>query len=92
MNRPRRVSFAVLLSLALSAEVSFAQGHRSLKKIDGALTDSIAAGVKSLRCHTQYLAGLGPKAPDPDEFLREAAQRNAARFGGRLAATFEVYR
>jgi len=56
------------------------------------ITDSIAAGVESLRCHTAYLAGLGAKAPDPDEFLREAAQRNAARFGGRLAATFEVYR
>jgi len=43
------VSFAVLLSLALSAEVSFAQGHRSLKKIDGALTDSIAAGEQTQR-------------------------------------------
>ena len=56
------------------------------------ITDSIAAGVESLRCHAVYLAGLGAKAPDPDKFLRDAAERHAVRFGGRLAATFEVYR
>jgi len=56
------------------------------------ITDSIAAGVESLRCQAAYLAGLGAKAPDPDTFLHEAAQRHAERFGGRLAATFEVYR
>jgi LmbE family N-acetylglucosaminyl deacetylase len=56
------------------------------------ITESISAGVESLRCHAGYLAGLGAKAPDPDTFLRDAASRHAARFGGRLAATFEVYR
>jgi LmbE family N-acetylglucosaminyl deacetylase len=56
------------------------------------ITESIAAGVESLRCHAAYLAGLGAKAPDPDKFLRDTAGRHAARFGGRLAATFEVYR
>ena len=57
-----------------------------------ALTGFIDAGIESLRCHGAYLAGLGPKAPDPDRFLRDAAQRYASRFGGRLATPFEVYR
>jgi len=56
------------------------------------VTDFIDAGIESLRCHGTYLAGLGAKAPDPDRFLRDAAQRNAGRFGGRLATPFEVYR
>jgi len=56
------------------------------------ITDFLDAGVASLRCHARYLAGLGAQAPDPETFLRSTAQRGAARFGGRLAATFEVYR
>ena len=43
------------------------------------VTDSIDAGIESLRCHAAYLAGLGAKAPDPDRFLRDAAQRHAGQ-------------
>ena len=46
-------------------------------------------GVASLRAHAAYLAGIGD--PDPEAFLRGAAERAAARFGGRLAVSaFEL--
>jgi LmbE family N-acetylglucosaminyl deacetylase len=45
-------------------------------------------GVDSLRRHAAYLAGLGD--PDPEQFLRQAAEDAAERFGGRLAVTFEL--
>jgi len=38
--------------------------------------------------HAAYLAGLG--GPDPETFLRHAAEEAAERFGGRLAVTFEL--
>ena len=52
------------------------------------VTDTFERGVASLRAHAAYLAGLGD--PDPEAFLRGAAQAAAARFGGRLAVTFEL--
>ena len=52
------------------------------------VTGTFALGVDSLRLHAAYLAGLG--GPDPDAFLRGAAEAAAARFGGRLAVTFEL--
>ena len=52
------------------------------------VTETFALGVESLRLHAAYLAGLG--GPDPDAFLRGAAEAAAARFGGRLAVTFEL--
>lgn len=45
-------------------------------------------GVESLRLHAAYLKGLGD--PDPETFLRGAAEATAERFGGRLAVSFEL--
>jgi LmbE family N-acetylglucosaminyl deacetylase len=52
------------------------------------VTDTFDLGVASLRAHAAYLAGLG--SPDPEAFLRRAAEDASARFGGRLAVTFEL--
>ena len=54
------------------------------------VTDTIAAGVASLRAHRRYLVGLGDAAPDPDEMLRGFAAATAERFGGRPAVGFEL--
>jgi LmbE family N-acetylglucosaminyl deacetylase len=52
------------------------------------VTDTFDLGVASLRAHRAYLEGIG--GPDPAEFLRGGAEAAAARFGGRLAVTFEL--
>ncbi len=54
------------------------------------VTTTIERGVASLRAHAAYIAGLGDAGFDPDAFLREAATQAGARFGGRLAVTFEL--
>jgi LmbE family N-acetylglucosaminyl deacetylase len=52
------------------------------------VTDTFDLGVDSLRRHAAYLAGLGD--PDPEAFLRSAAEATAERFGGRLGVAFEL--
>jgi LmbE family N-acetylglucosaminyl deacetylase len=52
------------------------------------VTDTFDLGVESLRRHAAYLEALG--SPDPAQFLRQRAEATAARFGGRLAVTFEL--
>jgi LmbE family N-acetylglucosaminyl deacetylase len=52
------------------------------------VTDTFEVGVESLRAHAAYLAGLGN--PDPEAFLRGAAEAVAERFGGRLGVSFEL--
>jgi LmbE family N-acetylglucosaminyl deacetylase len=52
------------------------------------VTDTFDLGVESLRRHAAYLEALG--GPDPAQFLRQRAEATAARFGGRLAVTFEL--
>ncbi|MBB5805256.1 LmbE family N-acetylglucosaminyl deacetylase [Saccharothrix ecbatanensis] len=54
------------------------------------LTDTFDLGVASLREHKAYLEALGGDMGQPEVFLREAAEQTGARFGGRLAAGFEV--
>lgn len=54
------------------------------------VTDTFDAGVRSLRCHARYLAGLGGDMADPDTFLRGAAESAGPRIGVPLATTFEV--
>ncbi|MBB5955622.1 LmbE family N-acetylglucosaminyl deacetylase [Saccharothrix tamanrassetensis] len=55
------------------------------------LTDTFDLGVASLRAHAAYLAGLGGgDMADPDAFLRRMAEEAGERFGGRLAAPFEL--
>jgi LmbE family N-acetylglucosaminyl deacetylase len=54
--------------------------------------DCFERGVESLRRHRAYLDGLGMTDPAaPEQFLRAGAEAAAARFGGRLAVTFEVF-
>jgi hypothetical protein len=53
------------------------------------VTDTIARGVDSLRCHATYLEALGD-GPDPDEFLRGAARGLGERAGVAYATTFEM--
>jgi LmbE family N-acetylglucosaminyl deacetylase len=52
------------------------------------VTATFDLGVDSLRLHAAYLRGLGD--PDPEAFLRQAAEAAAPRFGRRLAVTFEL--
>ncbi|WP_158843131.1 PIG-L deacetylase family protein [Saccharothrix deserti] len=54
------------------------------------LTGTFDLGVASLREHKAYLAALGGDMGDPEVFLRQAAEQAGARFGGGLAAVFEV--
>ena len=55
------------------------------------ITTSFDRGVASLRAHARYLESLGdhPMA-EPEAFLRMAAGATGERFGGRLAASFEL--
>ena len=52
------------------------------------VTDTFDLGVESLRRHAAYLTGLGD--PDPEAFLRQAAEATAERFDGRLGVAFEL--
>ncbi len=54
-------------------------------------TDTFDLGVRSLREHARYLAGLGDGSTDPAEFLEQFATAVGDRFGCRYAASFEVY-
>ncbi len=53
------------------------------------VTATFDRGVASLRAHAAYLAGLG--ADDPEPMLRSFAEGTGQRFGGRLAASFELF-
>jgi LmbE family N-acetylglucosaminyl deacetylase len=55
------------------------------------VTETFAVGIAALRAHEAYLAGLGPDAPDPEEFLESMARAAGTRLGCKLAVTFEVY-
>jgi LmbE family N-acetylglucosaminyl deacetylase len=54
------------------------------------VTDTFDEGVASLRAHAAYLAGLGPDAPDPTEFLEGMARQTGTRLGVPMATAFEV--
>ncbi|GAB2986282.1 MAG TPA: PIG-L deacetylase family protein [Actinotalea caeni] len=53
------------------------------------VTDTLEAGIASLRAHESYLAALDWH-PDPAEMLRSFTEQAAPSFGGRPAVTFEV--
>ncbi|MGY4719820.1 PIG-L deacetylase family protein [Naumannella huperziae] len=55
------------------------------------VTESLDAGVASLREHRAYLDGLGSADFDSDAFLRDLAAAAGERLGTRYAATFEVF-
>lgn len=54
------------------------------------ITDTFDLAVASLREHAAYLAALSGDMADPEVFLRQVAEGTGTRFGGRLAAAFEV--
>lgn len=54
------------------------------------VTDSLDAGIASLRCHELYLSHLGGDMADPGGFLRRAAEATGPRLGVALATAFEV--
>ena len=55
------------------------------------VTEAFALGVESLRAHEAYLTGLGPKAPDVDEFLEGMARPAGTRLGARYGVAYEVF-
>ena len=54
------------------------------------VTDTFEVGLESFRAHEQYLAGLGPNAPDPAEFLEGMFRAVGTRLGCRFGLAFEV--
>ncbi|MEO7125464.1 MAG: PIG-L deacetylase family protein [Nakamurella sp.] len=54
------------------------------------VTDTVEAGIESLKAHTAYLAGLGKPGADPDSLGRSFVMRDADRFGGMPCTAFEV--
>lgn len=71
--------------------VAVASSPESSHAVD--ITEHLDRGVASLVAHARYLAGLGPASAmaDPAQFLRDNAEREAARLpGARLAVAFEL--
>jgi hypothetical protein len=54
------------------------------------VTETLDAGIDSLRCHEVYLSNLGGEMADPDTLLRSAAEAAGERVGVPLATTFEI--
>ncbi|HWO68279.1 MAG TPA: PIG-L deacetylase family protein [Umezawaea sp.] len=54
------------------------------------ITDTLDLAVASLREHAAYLAALSGDMADAGSFLRRMAEMTGQRFGGRLAASFEL--
>ena len=54
------------------------------------IDDYLAAGVRSLEAHAQYLAGLGGSWPSADEILESVARMFGPRLGCKYATGFEV--
>ena len=54
------------------------------------VTDTIDAGIESLRCHRVYLENLGGEMASAGDFLRRNAEDAGPRIGAELAALFEV--
>ncbi|MGH3319876.1 MAG: PIG-L deacetylase family protein [Streptosporangiaceae bacterium] len=54
------------------------------------VTGTFDRGVASLRAHEAYLRGLGPNAPDPEEFLESMARPAGTRLACRYAVAFEM--
>ena len=54
------------------------------------VTDTLDAGIASLRCHQIYLTNLGGAMADPDAFLRTNARSSGELIGVELATTFEL--
>ncbi|NJQ00108.1 PIG-L deacetylase family protein [Streptomyces zingiberis] len=71
--------------------VAVAASPRPTHAVD--VTDGLERGVRSLLAHRAYIEGLTCEDPESyaRAFLTGNAEAAAARFGGRPAATFEVF-
>ena len=67
--------------------VAFNGSPRPTHAVD--VSDTLEAGIASLRCHRTYLEHLDP-SPDPDAFLRDSASATGPRLGVELAVAFEL--
>jgi LmbE family N-acetylglucosaminyl deacetylase len=54
------------------------------------VTDTFDRGMESYRAHKRYLDGLGPQAPDPQEFMEGLSRMAGTRLGCRFAVAFEL--
>lgn len=55
------------------------------------VTDTVPAGIASLKAHAAYLAGLGAAGADPDSLGQSFVMRHADRFAGHPCTAFEVF-
>ncbi len=70
----------------------FALFSHSLESTYGVdVTETLGAGIESLRCHRIYLDHLGGDVPDPDEMLRSSAAASGPRLGTTYAVPFELF-
>ena len=67
----------------------FSHGLDATHGVD--VTETLDAGIESLRCHEVYLESLGADAPDPDDMLRSAAAATGPRLGTTYAVPFELF-
>ena len=54
------------------------------------VTDHLAEGVASLRCHRTYIESLGDAAFSPDAFLRSGCQQVGKMLGVQFGVAFEL--
>ena len=54
------------------------------------VTDHLAEGVASLRCHNTYIDSLGDPTFNPDTFLHDSCQQAGETLGVQFAVTFEL--
>ena len=54
------------------------------------VTETFDRGLESYRAHKVYLDGLGPDAPDPQEFMEGLSRMAGTRLGTRFAVAFEL--
>jgi LmbE family N-acetylglucosaminyl deacetylase len=71
-----------------AATAAYLMGSRPTHALD--VTETLAAGVASLRAHAAYLDGLG-RGFDPDQFLHSLTARVGAAIGVTHAVAFEHF-
>ena len=54
------------------------------------VTDHLAQGVASLRCHRAYIESLADPSFSPDSFLRDSCQQVGATLGVQFGVAFEL--
>ena len=68
--------------------IAFASSPAPTHGVD--VTDHLAEGVASLRCHRAYIDSLGDPDFHPDSFLRDSCQQVGEMLGVQYAVVFEL--